>query len=355
MRERDSAGVATVTVDFPDMGFWGTIVVHRGEPLLAELLPEVEELNEAELDYDRVNGAWQVSRVHLGLRDLPADLLPRLRDVTGAPILAAEVFDSDGAFVHGLGMRAECKAWLQLEGALGYLLTPYTIDGDDSEYERENDELRARILAETPGGAVAAAAAIEWAHEAGLTPAGPDEVTEAFDGGSVFVEEQFIKLLNSLGLDTAAVALPVPLAPPLDVLRERYGHRLEGVDRVPHPPSRAWLVQPGAADLRLRFEGLPPVTLCSCTHWTLLLPETEGAGQPFREPFEHVLGQPLTAAATLAKGPPFCGLALRFGDTAIWIALVDCDWVTDEATLTSQGYEIPPWLTDEFAWPSASE
>lgn len=334
------------------MGFWGTLVVHRGEPLLAELRPEVEEFHEAELDYDRVNGTWQISRVYRGLRDLPADLLPRLRDATGAPVIAAEVFDSDGAFVHGVGARAEYRAWLQLEGALGYLLTPYTIDGDDSEYLRENDELRARILAETPGGAVAAAAAIEWAHEAGLTPAGLDEVTAVFDGGSVFVEEQFIKLLNSLGLDTATVALPTPLAP-FDVLRERYGHRLEGVDRVPHPPGRQRLVQPGAADLRLRFEGRPPVTLCSCTEWTLLLPETEGEGEPFREPFAHVLGQPLTAAATLAKGPPFCGLALCFGDTAIWLAQVDGDWVTDEAALRSLGYEIPPWFTDEFAWPGA--
>ena len=57
------------------------------------------------------------------------------------------------------------------------------------------------------------------------------------------------------------------------------------------------------------------------------------------------------SAATLAKGRPFCGLALRFGDTAIWFALVDGDWVTDEATLTSQGYEIPPWFTDEFTGP----
>jgi hypothetical protein len=330
------------------MGFWGTLVVHRGEPLLAELLPDIEEVHEAELDYDRVNGDWQVSRVHVGLQDLPADVLPRLRDATGAPVLAAEVFASDGAFVHGLGARVECRAWLQLDGALGYLLTPYTIDGDDSEYVRENDELRARILAETPGGAVAAAAAIEWAHEAGLTPAGLDEVTALFDGGSVFVEEHFIKLINSLGLDTATVEPPTPLVP-FDALRERYGHRLGGVDRVPHPPRRQQLAPRGATDLRLRFEGLPPVILCSCTEWTVLLPETESEGEPFGEPFAHVLGQPLTAAATLAKGRPFCGLALRFGDTAIWFAQVDGDWVTDEAGLRSRGFEIVPWLADEFA------
>jgi hypothetical protein len=276
------------------------------------------------------------------------DLLPRLRDATGAPVLAAEVFDSDGAFVHGLGARTECKAWLQLEGALGYLLTPYTIDGDDSEYVRENDELRSRLLLETPGGAVAAEAAIEWAHEAGLTPAGLAEVTDALDGGSVFVEDQFIQLLTTLGLDTASVARPAPLAP-FDVLRERYGHRLEAVDQIPHPPSRQGLVHPGATDLRLRFEGLPPVTLCGCTHWTLFLPDTGSEGEPYGEPFAHVLGQPLTAAAILFKGRPFCGVALNFGDTAIWLAPVEGEWVTDEATLRSQGYKIPPWLADESA------
>jgi hypothetical protein len=159
-------------------------------------------------------------------------------------------------------------------------------------------------------------------------------VTKAFDGGSVFVEEQFIKLLNSLGLDTAAVARPVPLMP-FDVLDERLGHHLEGVDRVPHSG--------GATDLRLRFEGLPPVILCSCTDWTLFLPNTDGTGQPFGEPFRLLLGQPLTAAATLSNGPPFRGLALRLGGTWIWLARVDGEWVTDEAALRSRGYELNPW------------
>lgn len=279
-------------IDSPDMGFWGTMVVHRGERLLAELLPEIEAFHWAALDYDRVNGAWQVSRIHTALRDLPADLLPRLRDATGAPVLVAEVFASDGAFVHALGNQTVCRAWLQLDGALGYLLTPYTINGDDSAYVRENDDLRVKILAEAPGGAVAAAAAIEWAHEAGLTPTGPDELAAVFDGRSVFVEEQFIKLLNSLGLDTAAVALPDPL--PFDVLSNCVGHRLEGVDRVPHHAARQRRVQPGAADLRLRFEGAPPITVCGCTTWTLLLPETPAESEPFGEPFPNLLGHPLT-------------------------------------------------------------
>ena len=66
------------------------------------------------------------------------------------------------------------------------------------------------------------------------------------------------------------------------------------------------------------------------------------------EPFVQLRGQRLTAAATLAKGPPFCGLALRFGDIAIWVAQMDGDWVTDKTVLRSRGYEIAPWLADEF-------
>jgi hypothetical protein len=246
------------------MGFWGAMIVHRGEPLLAELFAEIEAIHRASLDYDRVNGVWQVSRVPVALRDLSADLLSRLRDVTGAPVLAAEVFASDGAFVHALGYKTVCRAWLQLDGALGYLLTPYTINGDGTAYGRENDDLRATILAETPGGSAAAAAAIEWAYEAGLTPSGLDELAEVFDGRSVFVEEQFIKLLNSLGLNTAAAALPAALR--FDVLRERVGHRLEGVDRVPHHAGRQRRVQPGAVDLRLCFEDSSPITVCGPGH-----------------------------------------------------------------------------------------
>src|SRR5215470_2315936 len=64
----------------------------------------------------------------------------------------------------------------------------YTINGDDSAYLRENADLRTKILAETPGGVVAAAAAIEWAHQAGLTPVSVDELAAVFDGISVFVE-----------------------------------------------------------------------------------------------------------------------------------------------------------------------
>lgn len=37
--------------------------------------------------------------------------------------------------------------------------------------QRRADALKQRILAETPGGAAAAAAAVAWAREAGLHPA----------------------------------------------------------------------------------------------------------------------------------------------------------------------------------------
>lgn len=331
-----------VAVDSPFVGFWGFLIVHQGEPLLADLFPEVEAFRQADLDYDRVNGAWQVSRVHAAPPDLPTDLLPRLRDLTGAPVIAADVCDSDGAFVRALGHRVDCRAWLQLDGALGYLLTPYTINGDDSAYLRENADLRTKILAETPGGVVAAAAAIEWAHQAGLTPVSVDELAAVFDGNSVFVEEQFIKLLNGLGLDTAAAALPAPMS--YDVLTSCVGHRLEGVDRVPHHAARQRQPRTGAADLRLRFEGSPPITVCLCTTWNLLLPDTQAEGEPFGEPFTNLVGEPLTATATLSTSRQPNGIALRLGDTTVWLALIDGEWVTDEAVLRSHKYKVQGWL-----------
>lgn len=95
------------------MGFWGTFVVHRGERLLWKLLPDVSALNDAELCHDRVSGGWQVTRVFAGFDRLPADFLTGLRDMTGAPVLAAEVMDSDAALMKALGRHTPgWQAWL---------------------------------------------------------------------------------------------------------------------------------------------------------------------------------------------------------------------------------------------------
>ncbi len=326
------------------MGFWGTFVVHKGEPLLSELLPEVEAFRHAELEFDRVSGDWQVTRVFAPLEQLPTDLLARLRDATGAPVLAAEVMDSDGAFVRGLGKRTEWKVWLQLDGAMGYLLTPH--DGDT--YEAEVADLRERILAETPGGAAAAAAAIEWAREASLEPAGLDEVTRVIDGHEVFVEDLFIALLNRLGLATAEAERRLPLAP-VEVVRERYGHRLEAVEKVPHVPVRGqWLAFPAMPDLRLHFDGRPAVNVCGCAGDFVFLPADDAVGEPaddaVGESVSGLAGQRLEAAATIRGSAGWLmGVVLRFEDGRVLsIAIADGTWAIVDGVLAG-GY-VNPWI-----------
>ncbi|MEU8660304.1 hypothetical protein, partial [Actinoplanes philippinensis] len=79
------------------MGFWGSIVVHRGQALARELLPEIPELRDAELEHDQVSGGWQVTRIQATIDNLPDTFLSGLRDATKAPVLAASVLDSSAA------------------------------------------------------------------------------------------------------------------------------------------------------------------------------------------------------------------------------------------------------------------
>ena len=89
------------------MGFWGTFVVHRGDRALGELLPHVAEFGEAELCAGGAPGGWQVTRVFCSLNELTEGFLTGLRDLTAAPVLAADVLDSDAAFVTALGVHTE--------------------------------------------------------------------------------------------------------------------------------------------------------------------------------------------------------------------------------------------------------
>lgn len=54
------------------MGFWGSYVVHRGEALVWDLLPEVPDLRDGDLEYDQVSGGSQVTRIGASSGDLPA-------------------------------------------------------------------------------------------------------------------------------------------------------------------------------------------------------------------------------------------------------------------------------------------
>ena len=92
------------------MGFWGTFIVHRGQRRLAELLPDVDAFRDAILCYDGVCGDWQVTRVFATTAQLPPDYLVALREATGAPVLAADVMDSDAALVRGLSRHTDWTA-----------------------------------------------------------------------------------------------------------------------------------------------------------------------------------------------------------------------------------------------------
>lgn len=160
------------------VGFWGTLVVHRGERLLWELLPQIRQVDDAELCYDGVARDWQVTRVFPNLERLPRDVVATVRGASGASVLAASVWDSDAAYVVGMGLRTpDWRTWLRLD-----LIIDHAAD-----YE----QAKASMLAEASGGTIAASAAFAWATEAGLELGSVDEVTGAFDGDDTLVEDLF--------------------------------------------------------------------------------------------------------------------------------------------------------------------
>lgn len=114
---------------------------------------------------------------------LPGDFLDQLRAATEAPILTGHVLDSSAVQVVATGVSSPSwEVWLQLDSAMGYLLTPsapFDEDGNllgadwrDPAYEAEVERTRHEILAEAPGGLPGARSAIAWARDAGLAGAG---------------------------------------------------------------------------------------------------------------------------------------------------------------------------------------
>src|SRR5215470_5887907 len=144
------------------MGFRGTFAVHRGQSLLEELLPGIDSI----LCFDGVSGDWQVTRVF----EPRADFLAALRDATGAPVLAAEVIDSDAALVRGLGWRSDFRVWLHPARAKAFADDVSVVDDGD--------------------------AAVAWAEEAGLLPGETVELTRLLAGEEGPVEARFFALLS---------------------------------------------------------------------------------------------------------------------------------------------------------------
>jgi hypothetical protein len=337
------------------MGFWGTFVVHRHERPLAELLPEVAALTDAE-PCAGFSGEWQVTRLFAGSGDLPTGFLTDLRDVTRAPVLAADVLDSDAALVRAVGRRTPSwEAWLQLDRAIGHLaLPPAPFDengnhlGDDwtdPAYEREAEELQERVLGETLHGSAAAAAAVAWAREAGVHPGTVQDVAAAFDSHDTFVEDVFFDLLGRLGIAPEPdVAAPRPgLA---DVLRGLLGHRLRAVELTPHQPARRErLAFAGMPDVRWHFEGRPAVTACGCGGAFVFVPsaapDDSATTVDFALPAD-VVGHELADAATVRyrNFPDIRGAVLRFGDHGLFVTASDGTWTITAASATDPAAEI---------------
>jgi hypothetical protein len=216
----------------------------------------------------------------------------------------------------------------------------YLGDGwTDPAYERETSALRTRMRAETSR---AAPAAIAWAHDAGLHPGTPEEVTAALTGHEVFVEDLFFALINRLGIATDEVEVPV--RPPIvKVLRSLFGHRLNAVDTTPHRPARGERPAfPGMPDLRLHFDAQATLTACGCGDEFSLLPTGE-SDEPVQAPrqsvdgspihaFADVLGRRLTDATTVRHRylRHLKGVVLRFDDRDLSITAIDGRWTIAE-------------------------
>lgn len=354
------------------MGFWGTFVVHRDERLLWELLPGIAAFDDAEICYDGVSGGWQVTRVFAGPGHLPTGFLADLREASGAPVLAADVFDSDAAFVRALGLdMSGWQAWLDLDAALAHLVpppAPFAEDGtylgddwSDPDHDRKVSDVRQRMLAEAPE-EVAAAAAAAWAVEAGLEPGTVEQVREVLGGHEVFVEDLFFTLLNRLGIATDEVHTPARPAI-VEVLRGLFGHRLNAIEMTAHRPARGErLAFRGMPDLRLHFDGRPTLIACGCGGEFTLLPTVlsddcaEASKRRVDGSLAHavsvVLGRPLTDAATVRHRylPDVKGVVLRFGGADLFVVAVDGRWTVAKGSTapTQLMNELGPHRRDEI-------
>lgn len=81
-------------------------------------------------------------------------------------------------------------------------------DWTDPTYEAEVAALRARVLAEAPGGLQGAHAAIAWAVEARLEPDTAETIATVLSANETFAEDQFFQLLDRIGLSLGSSRRP---------------------------------------------------------------------------------------------------------------------------------------------------
>lgn len=335
------------------MGFWGSYVIHRGQALVWDLLPEVPDLRDGDLEYDQVAGGWQITRIWASSGDLPDTFLTDLRDATGSPVLAADILDSSAAYVYAVGVRTPFwDTWLNIDSAVAYTAlpsSPFDEDGNylgddwvDPEYEAKAAATKRDMLAETLSGAAAATAAVAWATEAGLSPAPVVAVEAVLATTETFAEDQLFAVLNRLGVDTYAVPARPTLA---ELLTGLVGHRLEGVDVIAHQPVRGeHLRHLAAPDLLWRFGDHPLLISCGCRDEMGLRPVTDSPDQRSAYgPAAVFVGARLTGAAPLfgRYAPQAEGAVLRFGERDLVVRSAGGDWVTALGNNTHPG----PWLS----------
>lgn len=199
------------------MGYWGTLVVCRGDVDLPEL-PAVEAL---ERQVERWATGWRNGWQGWNVRHAPEDLPEVLATAGVQPLICAEILGSSGAYVTGFGATGERWAcWLMFESALGYYVPPPAPDFDDDgnpceidlddpvafpEYHRELAETRQQLMADARGGLQAAEAALAWAAGCGLPTPSVDEVLAVLESDRAFAEDIFVDLLTRLGLHVPAL------------------------------------------------------------------------------------------------------------------------------------------------------
>ncbi|WP_406293581.1 hypothetical protein OG948_02965 [Embleya sp. NBC_00888] len=142
------------------MGYWGYVVIAKGDHTLAEH-PAVAAFGSGVLD-DYPRGSWREIQMYSRPRD-DADIAAVVA-ATGAPAMAFYVADGDCAV--GEGAAPSGHRW---DGVLTEVcvLSDYP-DALPTGYRRDN----------------AVAGAIAWAAEAGLT-ADPTKIEQAFARGSL--------------------------------------------------------------------------------------------------------------------------------------------------------------------------
>ncbi|MDN3355556.1 hypothetical protein [Actinomadura sp. DC4] len=201
------------------MGFWGTFLVACSDRPLPEL-DGVRELADHIVWHGTGSDGWQTVQLHRapeGWRppmtgaDGREHLLESLLAQTGRPVLAAVVLASDGAQLIGYSPRSgRWSGWLMLEVLIDYLDSKYTerLEGDEEEDLPEDlDAYWQNVYREAcrplyelvPPAGIAAPHAVAWAAEAGHAP-DVEAVEAILDGGDVFIESQFFKLMTALGL-----------------------------------------------------------------------------------------------------------------------------------------------------------